>query len=136
MRELNELTGIIIASAIDVHRALGPGLLESVYQRVLVDALRRKGLDVQSQIPVQFVYDDIQFDDGLRLDLFVEGRVIVELKSIEQVSAVHKKQVLTYLRLTNAQVALLINFGQARLKDGIHRLINNRDNRRDDYANE
>ena len=136
MRELNELTGIIIASAIDIHRALGPGLLESVYQRVLVDALRRKGLDVQSQIPVQFVYDDIQFDDGLRLDLFVEGRVIVELKSIEQVSAVHKKQVLTYLRLTNAQVALLINFGQARLKDGIHRLINNRDNRRDDYANE
>ena len=136
MRELNELTGIIIASAIDVHRALGPGLLESVYQRVLVDALRRKGLDVQSQIPVQFVYDDIQFDDGLRLDLFVEGRVIVELKSIEQVSAVHKKQVLTYLRLTNAPVALLINFGQARLKDGIHRLINNRDNRRDDYSNE
>ena len=136
MRELNELTGIIIASAIDIHRALGPGLLESVYQRVLVDALRRRGLDVQSQIPVQFVYDDIQFDDGLRLDLFVEGRVIVELKSIEQVSAVHKKQVLTYLRLTNAQVALLINFGQARLKDGIHRLINNRDNRRDDYANE
>ena len=136
MRELNELTGIIIASAIDIHRALGPGLLESVYQRVLVDALRRRGLDVQSQIPVQFVYDDIQFDDGLRLDLFVEGRVIVELKSIEQVSAVHKKQALTYLRLTNAQVALLINFGQARLKDGIHRLINNRDNRRDDYANE
>ena len=136
MRELNELTGIIIASAIDIHRALGPGLLESVYQRVLVDALRRRGHDVQSQIPVQFVYDDIQFDDGLRLDLFVEGRVIVELKSIEQVSAVHKKQVLTYLRLTNAQVALLINFGQLRLKDGIHRLINNRDNRRDDYANE
>lgn len=132
MRELNELTGIIIASAIDVHRALGPGLLESVYQRVLVDALRRKGLDVQSQIPVQFVYDDIQFDDGLRLDLFVEGRVIVELKSIAQVSAVHKKQVLTYLRLTNAPVALLINFGHARLKDGIHRLINNRDNQRDD----
>ena len=135
MRELNELTGIIIASAIDIHRALGPGLLESVYQRVLVDALRRKGLDVQSQIPVQFVYDDIQFDDGLRLDLLVEGRVIVELKSIEQVSAVHKKQVLTYLRLTNAPVALLINFGQLRLKDGIHRLINNRDNRRDDYSN-
>jgi GxxExxY protein len=135
MRELNELTGIIIASAIDIHRALGPGLLESVYQRVLVDALRRKGLDVQSQIPVQFVYDDIQFDDGLCLDLLVEGRVIVELKSIEQVSAVHKKQVLTYLRLTNAPVALLINFGQLRLKDGIHRLINNRDNRRDDYSN-
>ncbi len=136
MREVNELTGIIIASAIDVHRALGPGLLESVYQRVLVDVLRRKGLDVQSQIPVQFVYDDIQFDDGLRLDLFVEGRVIVELKSIEKVSVIHKKQVLTYLHLTNAPVALLINFGQLRLKDGIHRLINNRDNRRDDYANE
>jgi iron complex transport system substrate-binding protein len=135
MRELNELTGIIIASAIDIHRELGPGLLESVYQRVLVDALRRKGLDVQSQIPVQFVYDDIQFDDGLRLDLFVEGRVIVELKSIEKVSVIHKKQVLTYLRLTNAPVALLINFGQLRLKDGIHRLINNRDNRRDDYSN-
>jgi GxxExxY protein len=136
MRELNELTGIIIASAIDIHRALGPGLLESVYQRVLVDALRRRGLDVQSQIPVQFVYDDIQFDDGLRLDLFVEGRVIVELKSIEKVSVIHKKQVLTYLHLTNAPVALLINFGQLQLKDGIHRLINNRDNRRDDYANE
>jgi iron complex transport system substrate-binding protein len=135
MRELNELTGIIIASAIDIHRELGPGLLESVYQRVLVDALRRKGLDVQSQIPVQFVYDDIQFDDGLRLDLFVEGRVIVELKSIEKVSVIHKKQVLTYLRLTNAPVALLINFGQLRLKDGIHRLINNRDNRHDDYSN-
>ena len=135
MRELNELTGIIIASAIDIHRELGPGLLESVYQRVLVDALRRKGLDVQSQIPVQFVYDDIQFDDGLRLDLFVEGRVIVELKSIEKVSVIHKKQILTYLRLTNAPVALLINFGQLRLKDGIHRLINNRDNRRDDYSN-
>ncbi len=135
MRELNELTGIIIASAIDIHRALGPGLLESVYQRVLVDALRRRGLDVQSQIPVQFVYDDIQFDDGLRLGLFVEGRVIVELKSIEKVSVIHKKQVLTYLRLTNAPVALLINFGQLRLKDGIHRLINNRDNRRDDYSN-
>ena len=135
MRVLNELTGIIIASAIDIHRELGPGLLESVYQRVLVDALRRKGLDVQSQIPVQFVYDDIQFDDGLRLDLFVEGRVIVELKSIEKVSVIHKKQILTYLRLTNAPVALLINFGQLRLKDGIHRLINNRDNRRDDYSN-
>ena len=84
---------------------------------------------------MQFVYDDIQFDDGLRLDLFVEGRVIVELKSIEKVSVIHKKQVLTYLRLTNAPVALLINFGQLRLKDGIHRLINNRDNRRDDYSN-
>ncbi|NBU64557.1 MAG: GxxExxY protein [Chloroflexia bacterium] len=131
MRELNELTGMIIASAIDIHRALGPGLLESVYQRVLVAALRQKGLDVQSQIPVQFVYGDIQFDDGLRLDLLVEGRVIVELKSIEQVSAIHKKQVLTYLHLTNAPVALLINFGQARLKDGIYRLINNRDYWRD-----
>ncbi|MCK6487676.1 MAG: GxxExxY protein [Planctomycetes bacterium] len=121
---INDLTGIIIDTALVIHRDLGPGLLESVYESVLSRSLERRGLHVERQKIVAFTYDGMAFDDGLRLDLLVEGRVIVELKSVEKLAPVHSKQVLTYLRLMHLEVGLLINFGAATLKEGLHRIVN------------
>lgn len=123
-REIDDITGGIVDSAVKLHMKLGPGLLESVYESILARSLQRRGLTVERQKAVRFEYDGLVFDDGLRLDLLVEGQVIVELKSVEELAPVHFKQVLTYLRLTNLHVALLINFGAARLKDGLHRIVN------------
>lgn len=123
--ELKEITGLIVDSAVQLHRGLGPGLLESVYETVLARDLHRRGLDVQRQYRAAFEFDGMHFDDGFCVDLLVERLVVVELKSVVELAPVHKKQVLTYLRLLNLEVGLLINFGAPLVKDGIHRIVNN-----------
>lgn len=120
-----KLTGKIIDAAIKVHKALGPGLFESVYEEVLAYELTKRGLIVERQVAIPVHYDDIKMDVGFRADLRVDRDVIVEIKSVEEVRAVHKKQVITYLRLTNMKIGLLINFNEELLKDGITRLYNN-----------
>jgi GxxExxY protein len=120
----NDISGSIVDAAYKVHVRLGPGLLESVYETILAHELTRRGHRVERQKPVPIVYDGMTFDVGFRLDLLVEDTVIVELKSVEEVAAVHKKQLLTYLRLARRPLGLLINFGAVRIKDGITRLVN------------
>ncbi len=124
MRELDEITGEIVDAALGIHRGLGPGLLESVYEVVLARELERRGLGVERQKPVTFEYEGMFFDEGFRVDLFVEGRVVVELKSVERLAPVHSKQLLTYLRLLDMPVGLLISFGAATLREGLHRVVN------------
>ena len=125
MRTLDDITGTIIKAALKIHSALGPGLLESVYEAVLTRDLEKRGLRAERQKAVRFEYDGMTFEEGLRLDLLVENQVIVELKSVEQLAPVHGKQLLTYLRLMNLLVGLLINFGAPVLKDGLRRVVNN-----------
>ncbi|QDT62028.1 hypothetical protein SV7mr_45690 [Stieleria bergensis] len=122
--ELDEITGIVIDESIRIHKELGPGLMESVYEVVLARALERRGLRVQRQKTVEFEYDGMLFQEGLRIDLLVEDCVVVELKSVEKLAPVHAKQTLTYIRLMNLQVGLLINFGGATLKEGLKRIVN------------
>jgi GxxExxY protein len=124
-RDLDEITGAVIDAAMAIHRDLGPGLLESVYEAVLAKSLGKRGFAVERQKPVTFHYDDMTFEDGFRVDLLVEQQVVVELKSVEKLAPVHCKQMLTYLRLMDLRVGLLINFGSALLKDGLHRIVNN-----------
>lgn len=119
-----ELTGIIVDEAFQLHKDLGPGLLESVYSTLLDHRLRKRGLNVEREKKVVFTYDGIVFDQGLRVDLLVEGRVVVELKSVEMMPPVAYKQTLTYLRLLDLRVALLINFGAALFKQGVRRIVN------------
>ena len=122
---LNSVSAMIISAAISVHRELGPGLLESVYQDCMIQELQNLGARVQGEVPVPVFYKGQKIkDEGFRIDLLVEDLVIVELKSVEVVQPVHKKQLLTYLRLANKELGLLINFGEALLKKGIHRIIN------------
>jgi len=124
MKEIDEVTGIVVDSALKVHQALGPGLLESVYEIVLAHELVKRVLKVEQQKVVRFEYDGLVFEEGLRLDLLVDERVVVELKSVELLLPVHSKQLLTYLRLLHQPVGLLINFGAATLKEGLHRIVN------------
>jgi GxxExxY protein len=121
----NEIGTMIIDAAIKVHQALGPGLLESVYEIVLAHKLREMGLDVDRQVPVPIEFEGIRFDEGFRADLVVEKKVIVELKSVEKVTPAHKKQIQTYLRLTGCRLGYLLNFGEALMKQGITRAVNN-----------
>jgi len=121
----NEIGKIVVDAAIKVHRALGPGLLESVYELVLAHKLGKSGLDVDRQVPVSIEYDGILFDEGFRADIIVEKKVILELKSVEKVTAAHKKQIQTYLRLTGKKLGFLLNFGEALMKQGITRAVNN-----------
>ena len=123
----NEITGMIIDVAIDIHRRLGPGLLESVYQAILMHELKNRGLRVESEVPFPVEWDGIKLDLGFRADLVVEDKIVVELKSVEKTAPVHRKQVLTYLKVSGARIGLLLNFGEVLLKDGIHRLVNNFD---------
>ena len=120
----NEIGTIVVESAIAVHRELGPGLLETVYEVVLARELQDRGLNVERQVPVAIQYKDIRFDQGFRADIIVDSRVILELKSVEHVSAAHKKQVQTYLRLTGCKLGYLLNFGEALMKAGITRCVN------------
>jgi len=123
--ELNELSSRIIKAAINVHKALGPGLLESVYQAAMPVELRFMEMAVQSEVPLPIFYRGQEIhEDGFRLDLLVEDTVIVELKSVAKLEDIHKKQLLTYLRLANKPLGLLINFNEVLLKDGIVRIIN------------
>lgn len=124
MKELDEITGTIVETALKIHKELGPGLLESVYEAVLARALEKQGLLVERQKAVRFEYDGMFFEEGFRTDLLVEGCVVIELKSVEKLAPVHGKQVLTYLRLMNLHIGLLINFGAATLKEGLQRIVN------------
>ena len=124
MDGLDDITGAIVHQSLRIHRDVGPGLLESVYEALLAGALERRGLLVERQAVIRFEYDGILFDEGFRADLLVERRVIVELKSVERLARVHPKQLLTYLRLAGLQAGLLINFGAATLKEGLHRVVN------------
>jgi GxxExxY protein len=120
----NEIGTMVIEEAIQIHRDLGPGLLESVYEVILADCLKNRGLHVQRQVPVRIEYRGIKFDEGFRADLIAENKVLLELKSVEAVNPAHKKQVQTYLRLTGLKLGYLLNFGEAVLKTGITRCVN------------
>jgi GxxExxY protein len=120
----NQLSKLILDAAFKVHTRTGPGLLESVYEVTLAHELRKLGLRIERQVPIPIQYDELTFDEGFRADLLVEGKVIVELKSIEQLARVHSKQVLTQLRLSGHKLGLLINFGEVHLKHGIERIVN------------
>jgi GxxExxY protein len=120
----NQLSKIILDAAFKVHTRTGPCLLETVYEVTLAHELRKAGLQVQRQVPIRIRYDELVFDEGFRADLLVEDKVIVELKSVEQLAPVHSKQVLTQLRLSDRRLGLLINFGEVHLKNGIERIVN------------
>ena len=120
----NQVFGEIIDSSIKIHKALGPGLLESVYETVLAFELRKRGFEVSLQVPVPVCYEGVSLEVGFRCDMIVNDLVIVELKSVENVLPVHNKQLLTYLRLTGKRLGLLINFNNELMKDGIVRIVN------------
>ena len=119
---VNETSGVVVDAAFQVHQALGPGLLESVYEQCLQYELADRGLDVKQQVQVPLMYKELQFDCGFRIDLLVNDQVVVELKAVEVVLPIHLAQLLTYLKITNYRVGLLINFNQTKIKNGIHRL--------------
>ncbi|HLX76459.1 MAG TPA: GxxExxY protein [Terriglobales bacterium] len=121
---VNEITRTIIGAAMQVHSALGPGLLESTYEACLLFELHKAGLEVKSQVPLPVIYKQVKLDLGYRLDLLVEDSVIVELKSVDAIKAVHQAQLLSYLKLSGRHVGLIINFNVLHLKDGIKRVVN------------
>ena len=123
-KDLNEISRQIVDAAIQVHKKLGPGLLESIYRECLVYELRKRGLKVDVEVYVPIVYDGVTLSSPMRLDVLVEGEIILELKAIEAVLAVHKSQLLSYLRLTNKRLGLLLNFNVVLLKDGMFRIVN------------
>jgi GxxExxY protein len=120
----NEIGRIVVDSAIAIHRALGPGLLETVYEVVLAHELRKCGVRVERQVPISIEYGGVTFDEGFRADIVVEGKVVLELKSVEKTTAAHRKQIQTYLRLSDRRLGFLLNFGEALMKDGITRAVN------------
>jgi GxxExxY protein len=120
----NEVASIVLAAAFKVHTALGPGLLESVYEAVLAYELAKRGMAVERQVPIPIRYETLEFSEGFRADLVVNQAVVVELKSVEALSAVHAKQLLTQLRMSSRRLGLLINFGEVHLKNGIKRVAN------------
>jgi GxxExxY protein len=119
-----EVTGPIIESAMKVHTALGPGLLESAYEACLAYELRKRGVSVETQVPLPVLYEDVRLDVGYRIDLIVAGVVIVELKSVEAIAPIHKAQLISYLKLSGRKVGLLLNFNVVHLRDGITRMVN------------
>ena len=123
--ELNNISGLIVDAAFKVHNFLGPGLLESSYEACLKHELKKRKVNIQSQVSFPIDYDGLKIDAGYRIDLLVEEAIIVELKSIEKILPIHEAQLLTYLKLSNLKVGLLINFNVLRIKDGIKRLVNN-----------
>ena len=125
MQNLNQITAVIIDVAIHIHRTLGPGLLESVYQSIMAHELRKRGLLVSIEVPIPVVWEGLKQDVGFRADLIVEGGIVVEVKSLDAVHPVHRKILLTYLRVSDRRVGLLINFGEELLKNGIYRVVNN-----------
>jgi GxxExxY protein len=120
----NELARVVVDVAYHIHRKFGPGLFESVYQAVFIHELSKRGLSFADEVPVPVVWESVQLDVGFRADVIVEGKLVVELKSVEAIHPVHKKQLLTYLRLTDCRLGLLINFGAELIKDGISRVVN------------
>ncbi|WP_396169706.1 GxxExxY protein [Flavobacterium sp.] len=121
----NELSKIIVDVSYKIHTKLGPGLLESVYEAVLCYELTKKGLSVERQKPIPVIWEDVYLDIGFRSDLIVENKVIIEIKSVAEISNVHPKQLLTYLKITDLKLGLLINFNESLIKNGIKRIVNN-----------
>ena len=121
----NQLTTLVLAKCFEIHRELGPGLFESVYEKILAFELKREGLIVQEQLGLPVEWKEERIDLGFRIDLKVENKLIIELKSIETILPVHKKQLLTYIRLSKIKLGLLVNFNENLLKDGLHRVVNN-----------
>lgn len=121
----NEISYKVIGVAIELHKKFGPGLLESAYENALAYDLRKAGLKVLQQVPMPFIYDEVRQDIGYRLDLVVEDKVIIEVKSIETLAPVHYAQTLTYLKVSGLKLALLINFNSKYLRENIHRIVNN-----------
>ena len=120
----NEISAIVVDTSVKIHKALGPGLLESVYQRILSYELRKAGLEVQREAPIPVHWDGNVIGESFRADMIVNGKVLLELKSIEQTLKVHRKQTLTYIKIADLRLGLLINFGATLLKDDLHRLVN------------
>ena len=120
----NDISREVVDACYKIHSQLGPGLYESVYENILFYELVKKGLKVQKEIPIGVIWDGLVFEQGFRADLIVEEKVLVELKSVEEISKKHYKQVLTYLKLTNLKLGLLINFNENLIKDGIRRIVN------------
>jgi GxxExxY protein len=125
LTDLESLASKVIDTALSIHIDVGPGLLESVYEQLLANRLRQQGLTVDRQLPVGAKIDGLDFPDAFRIDLLVEGKLLVEIKSIEKLAPIHAKQTLTYLRLMQLPLGLLINFGGITLKEGIKRVVNN-----------
>jgi iron complex transport system substrate-binding protein len=122
---LEELSAIVVDTGFRIHKDLGPGLLESVYELILAEKLRRLGIAVDRQRPINISYEDVQIESAFRVDLLIERRLVVEIKSLEQIAPVHAKQILTYIRLMNLPLGLLMNFGAATFREGVRRLVNN-----------
>lgn len=120
----DEIAKLTLDASFHIHRELGPGLLESVYETVLAHELRKMGLNVQTQVNIPFKWDQLTFGQGFRADIIIERKVIIEVKSVERLAAVHPKQLLTYLKLTKIKLGLLLNFNEELLKDGIKRVVN------------
>lgn len=120
----NQIGKIVVDASLSVHRELGPGLLETVYEVILLDELRQKGLSCERQVPISIERRGIVFDEGFRADIVVENKVILELKSVEKINNAHKKQLLTYLKLSEKKLGFVINFGEALMKNGITRIVN------------
>lgn len=120
----NEIGTIVVEAAITIHRDLGPGLLETVYEIILAHQLQEYNLHVARQVPISIEYLGLHFDEGFRADIIVDDKVILELKSVEKITAAHKKQIQTYLRLTGKKLGYLLNFGEALMKHGIIRAVN------------
>lgn len=120
----NELSSIIIGAAIEVHNALGPGLLESVYEECLIQELKMIGLEVKEQVVLPITYKGTQIQSKLKVDLIVQDKVIVELKAVQELSPIHAAQLLTYLKISNQRLGLLINFNELKIKNGLRRIIN------------
>ncbi len=123
MAEINDLTSRVIGAAIEVHKALGPGLLESAYEECLCHELQVKGISFRRQVPLPLVYKGIRLDCGYRIDLFVEDRLVLELRTVDRVLPIHEAQLLTYLRLSGAKAGLILNFSHPVLRDGIRRML-------------
>ncbi|MGH7171559.1 MAG: GxxExxY protein [Gemmataceae bacterium] len=121
----NELARIAVDIAFQIHNRLGPGLLESVYEAIMLYELRKRGLSAEKQVAVPVVWEEVHLEIGFRADIIVEGKLILELKACESIAPVHKKQLLTYLRLTDCRLSLLINFNVPLIKNGITRVVNN-----------
>jgi len=120
----NEISSVVVDCALKLHKALGPGLLESVYEVILAKELEKRGLKVKRQVLIPITFNGETFDQGFRADLIIEDKVIIELKSVENLSPVAHKQLLTYLKLTNLKLGLVLNFGESLMKQGTHRVIN------------
>ena len=120
----NELAKIVVDLCVKIHKILGPGLLESAYEECLTYELKKQGLQVQRQVSIPLIYDGVELGEGFRADIIVDGKLILELKSVGELQQVNYSQLLTYLKLTGMKLGLLINFGQNRVADGIHRVVN------------